>query len=60
MTDLIAVAEQLPPEGVLVRTISDGKMVQNLKRLGNLWFVPDGSMYVYYTPAYWAYFEETP
>jgi hypothetical protein len=27
--------------------------VTKLKRSGNLWFFPDGSMYVYYTPTHW-------
>ncbi len=26
-----------------------------LRRRGNLWFFPDGSMYVYYTPTHWRY-----
>lgn len=26
---------------------------QPLKRRGNLWFLPDDSMYVYYTPTHW-------
>ena len=45
------------PEGVVVETkIDDGvyvRNVQDLKRRGNLWFFPDGSMYVYYTPTHW-------
>lgn len=45
------------PEGVEVLTkIDDSKGVRNvctLKRQGNLWFYPDGSMYVYYTPTHW-------
>lgn len=27
--------------------------VQTLVREGNLWFYPDKSMYVYYTPTHW-------
>ncbi len=46
------------PEGVVVRTmIADANGVRNectLKRSGNLWWIPDGSMYVYYTPTHWA------
>lgn len=46
-----------PPDGVVVETkIDDGKGVRNiqeLKRQGRLWFLPDGSMYVYYTPTHW-------
>ena len=52
-----ACAEELPPEGETVMTkIDDGKGVLNeqpLKRQGRLWFYPDGSMYVYYTPTHW-------
>ncbi|CAH5460360.1 TPA: hypothetical protein N0X70_001557 [Enterobacter roggenkampii] len=45
----------LPPEGILVDTISQGGMEQKLKRQGNLWFVKSGDMYVYYTPEKWRY-----
>lgn len=45
------------PEGVVVSTkIDDEQGVRNvttLKRQGNLWFVPDGEMYVYYRPTHW-------
>jgi hypothetical protein len=45
------------PEGKVVETkIDDGAGVRNvakLKRSGRLWFVPDGSVYVYYTPTHW-------
>ena len=47
----------LPAEGVIVKTkIADEKGCRNkqtLKRRGNLWFFPDESMYVYYTPTHW-------
>lgn len=51
---------ELPPEGLVVETcIDDGKgerrQLAKLKRQGNLWFLPDGSMYVYYTPTLWRY-----
>jgi hypothetical protein len=46
------------PEGTVVMTkIDDGRGVRNvteLKRPGNLWFFPDGGMYVYYQPTHWA------
>lgn len=46
-----------PPEDQVVMTkIDDANGVRNetkLKRRGNLWFFPDGSMYVYYTPTHW-------
>src|SRR6185312_15217720 len=31
--------------------------VAHLKRIGRLWFFPDGSMYVYYAPTHWAELE---
>lgn len=47
----------LPEEGRVVQTkIDDVRGVHNeakLKRQGRLWFYPDGSMYVYYTPTHW-------
>lgn len=47
----------LPENGVIVDTkIDDENGVRNeqpLKRQNNLWFFPDGSMYVYYTPTHW-------
>lgn len=53
----IKCAERLPEEGQVVMTkIDDEKGVRNtqeLKRQGRLWFYPDGSMYVYYTPTHW-------
>lgn len=52
-----AVADQLPPESVVVLTkIDDEFGVRNeqpLKRNGLLWFFADGSMYVYYAPTHW-------
>ncbi len=53
----IKTSEQLPQEGKIVQTkISDDLGERNhqaLKRQGRLWFVPDGSIYVYYTPTHW-------
>lgn len=47
----------LPPENVVVETkVDDERGLRNgqtLKRQGNLWWAPDGSMYVYYTPTHW-------
>lgn len=46
------------PEGVPVRTkIDDAQGIRNeqvLRRQGRLWWFPDGSMYVYYSPTHWA------
>ena len=45
------------PENVEVRTkIDDGRGCRNvntLTRHGCLWWLPDGSMYVYYQPTHW-------
>ena len=43
---------QTPPENVPLETKIN---VQILFRQGKLWFVPDGSMYVYYEPTHWRY-----
>ncbi len=41
------------PEGVVVETrVNDGE-VTKLKRRKRLWFVPDGTMYVYFTPTHY-------
>lgn len=44
------------PEGVVVMTTIIDREQRNtadLVRQGNLWFFPDMSMYVYYTPTHW-------
>lgn len=51
----IKTSQSLPPEGKLVETMSSGGQVQNMFLKKNLWWVEDGSMYVYYTPAFWRY-----
>lgn len=43
--------DDLPPEGALVEVPNNGGA--KLRRKGGLWFLPDYSMYVYYTPKYW-------
>lgn len=52
-------SQELPPENVIVRTkIHDEKGCRNetfLFRQGNLWFLANGSMYVYYTPTHWKF-----
>lgn len=57
MSEWISVEERLPPENKTVETrIDDGKYIRNeqeLKRRKNFWYLPDGSMYVYYTPTHW-------
>lgn len=55
--DWIPLNKQQPIEGIVVETkIDDEKGCRNeqhLKREGGLFFFPDGSMYVYYTPTHW-------
>jgi hypothetical protein len=45
------------PENVEVMTKIDDERgcrnEQSLKRHGNIWWYPDGSMYVYYKPTHW-------
>lgn len=60
MADLnawISVKDALPEEGVVVHAkIDDEKGLRNeqdLKLWRRLWWFPDGSMYVYYTPTHW-------
>jgi len=60
MSDWIPITSTEPASGVVVMTkIHDERGPRNeqkLKRLsngGNLWFVPDGSVYVYYTPTHY-------
>ena len=52
------------PEGVVVMTkIDDEKGERNmgpLKKGGNLWWTPDGQMYVYYRPTHWQPLAEQP
>jgi len=46
-----------PESGVVVLTMDSGGQEQTLKLSGNLWWFPDGSMYVYYTPKMWRYID---
>lgn len=53
MNDWTPTAQGLPPEGVEVETMDSGGHVQSLTYKSGLWFFPDMSMYVYYTPQAW-------
>lgn len=57
MSEWISVKERLPEDGKVVETkISDQhgqRNNQRLKRMGRLWFLPNGGIYVYYTPTHW-------
>jgi hypothetical protein len=50
-------SDALPADDQVVMTrIDDAQGVRNeqtLKRRGNLWWTPDGEIYVYYTPTHW-------
>lgn len=54
----ISLVDTVPPDGLVVLTkIDDAYGARNetkLVRKGALWFFPDFSMYVYYTPTHWA------
>lgn len=48
--------EDAPERVVLETKIDDEDGVRNvttLQRIGNLWWTPDGEMYVYYRPTHW-------
>jgi hypothetical protein len=48
--------ETAPANEVVLTKIDDERGERNvgrLKRIGNLWYTPDGGMYVYYTPTHW-------
>lgn len=59
MSDFNKTSESLPEEGrVVITKIGDNQGERNhqeLVRKGKLWFFPDMSMYVYYTPTHWRY-----
>ncbi|SDR17331.1 DUF551 domain-containing protein [Paraburkholderia tuberum] len=52
------------PENVEILTKIDdsagARNEQTLRRRGNLWFLPDDSMYVYYTPTHWQPLPQAP
>lgn len=59
MSDWIQCSSRLPESDVVVNTkIDDDKGCRNEQTLyrheRGLWFYPDGSMYVYYTPTHWS------
>ncbi len=55
--------ESAPERETVMTKIDDDRGVRNeqrLRRNGNLWFLDDGSRYVYYTPTHWAPLATTP
>lgn len=63
MSEWTKTSEAIPAPGIPVETkIDDDKGVRNEQDLmqvasNHLWWFPDGSMYVYYTPTHWRYKE---
>lgn len=60
MDNWVRTCDKLPQEGWVVDTKTDfneGSVwnEQPLVLKGKLWFFPDMSMYVYYTPTHWKY-----
>lgn len=57
--DWISIKDKLPLDGLIVETKVDDERGernrQTLLRRGKLWFFPDESMYVYYTPTHWRF-----
>ncbi len=49
------VANETPPRGVVVDTLSPNGLQQKLKYVDGLWFDPDSGMYMYYVPQFWAH-----
>ena len=53
----IKTSAKLPEDGELVETKIDDdqgeRNIAKLRRRGNLWFMKDDKMYVYYTPTHW-------
>lgn len=50
--------ETAPADEVVMTKIDDADSVRNVQKLrrysnSSLWWLPDGSMYVYYTPTHW-------
>ncbi len=57
INDWVNVKNQKPQEGAAVKVkIDEGGQVRNEATLiykNNLWWLPDMSMYVYFTPTHW-------
>lgn len=58
--DFTPITDERPPERELVECIAPSGTLRFLKRIGNLYFVPSGEMYVYFTPVYWRELRSPP
>lgn len=47
--------EAMPMDGTLCEVITESGDVRNLFYERGLWWLPDRSMYVYFTPTHWRY-----
>jgi len=51
------ISKVIPPNNKVINTKIDDehgvRNVQELKKVNNMWYLPDDSMYVYYTPTHW-------
>lgn len=47
--------DELPESGRVVEVITPGGDERDLYYSAPLWFLPDRSMYVYFTPTFWRY-----
>lgn len=47
------VGEKAAPQGEIVLALTPGGDVRELRFQDNLWWLPDMSMYVYFTPTHW-------
>ncbi len=56
--DWTLTSDTLPEAGLVVEAMDSRGEVQELKRDGVLWFVPDGSYYVHFTPTMWKHKNE--
>lgn len=54
-----SISEFPPPNDVVLKTcIKDENGIRNeqpLRKRGRIWWLADGSMYVYFTPTHWDY-----
>lgn len=53
MQNWISTKKSLPRDGDIVQAMDSSGNVQLLYKKGNLWWLADGSMYVYYVPTFW-------
>lgn len=49
----VKTAERMPPNDWMGRVITESGDERELVYSGNLWWLPDRSMYVYFSPELW-------